>query len=67
MERSLSVSLKGFNDESLAHLVGNSLLSSFNELNQHVDISRLEKISVGYSDEDYISLLSEFRDGLDRT
>jgi hypothetical protein len=67
MERSLSISLKGFNDESLAHLVGNSLLSCFNELNQHIDISRLELISVGYSDEDYTSLLSEFRNGLDRT
>jgi len=36
-------------------------------LNKLIDISRLELISVGYSDDDYISLLSEFRKGLNRT
>lgn len=64
MEKQLSVSLKGFNDENLAKSVGNTLLSCFNQLNEHIDISRLELISVGYSDEDYTSLLSEFRKGL---
>ena len=67
MERQLSVSLKGFNDENLARSVGDSLLSCFNKLNKLIDISRLELISVGYSDDDYISLLSEFRKGLNRT
>lgn len=67
MERQLSVSLKGFNDENLAKSVGNSLLSCFNQLNELIDISGLELISVGYSDEDYSSLLSEFRSGLNRT
>lgn len=67
MEKKLSVSLKGFNDENLARSVGNSLLSCFNQLNELIDISRLELISVGYSDDDYISLLSEFRKGLNRT
>lgn len=67
MEKKLSVSLKGFNDENLAKSVGNSLLSFFNQLNEYVDISRLELINVGYSDEDYISLLSDFRNGLNRT
>lgn len=64
MERQLSVSLKGFNDENLAKSVGNTLLSCFNQLNEHINISRLELISVGYSDEDYTSILSEFRKGL---
>ena len=36
-------------------------------MNKLIDISRLELISVGYSDDDYISLLSEFRKGLNRT
>ena len=67
MEKQLSVSLKGFNDENLARSVGDSLLSCFNKLNKLIDISRLELISVGYSDDDYISLLSEFRKGLNRT
>ncbi|WP_308912584.1 hypothetical protein [Acinetobacter schindleri] len=67
METRLSVSLKGFNDENLANLVGHSLLHFFNQLNEYIDISRLEQIGVGYSDEDYISLLSEFRKGLTRT
>lgn len=67
MEKQLSVSLKGFNDENLARSVGDSLLSCFNQLNKLIDISRLELISVGYSDDDYISLLSEFRKGLNRT
>ena len=67
MEKKLSVSLKGFNDENLARSVGDSLLSCFNKLNKLIDISRLELISVGYSDDDYISLLSEFRKGLNRT
>ena len=67
MEKQLSVSLKGFNDENLARSVGDSLLSCFNKLNKVIDISRLELISVGYSDDDYISLLSEFRKGLNRT
>ena len=61
MEKQLSVSLKGFNDENLARSVGNSLLSYFNQLNELIDISRLELISVGYSDYYYISLISEFR------
>lgn len=64
MERQLSVSLKGFNDGNLAKSVGNTLLSCFNQLNEHINISRLELISVGYSDEDYTSLLSDFRKGL---
>lgn len=67
MEKPLSVSLKGFNEESLARSVGNSLISCFNQLNELIDISRLELISVGYTDDDYISLLSEFRNGLNRT
>ena len=67
MEKQLSVSLKGFNDENLARSVGDSLLSCFNKLNKLIDISRLELISVGYSDDDHISLLSEFRKGLNRT
>ena len=67
MEKQLSVSLKGFNDENLARSVGDSLLSCFNKLNKLIDISRSELISVGYSDDDYISLLSEFRKGLNRT
>lgn len=67
MERQLSVSLKGFNDENLAKTVGNIILSCFNQLNEHIDINRLEQISIGYSDEDYTSLLSEFRNGLSST
>jgi len=67
METQLSVSLKGFNDENLAHSVGNSLLYFFNQLNEYIDISRLEQIGIGYSDEDYTLLLSECRKGLTRT
>jgi hypothetical protein len=67
MEKPLSVSLRGFNDENLAKVVGNSILSCFHQLNEYVDISRLELISVGYSNEDYSFLLSEFRNGLSPT
>lgn len=67
MESKLSVSLKGFNDQNLANSVGHSLLSFYNQINEYIDVSRLELISVGYSEEDYNSLLSEFRSGLNST
>lgn len=56
-----SVSLKGFNDENLAISVGDSLLSCFNKLNKLIDIKSIRINQKGYSDDDYISLLSEFR------
>ncbi|CAI3134543.1 hypothetical protein U2E86_10885 [Acinetobacter baumannii] len=67
MTQNLSISLRGFNDENIAKLVGSSILSCFNQMNEYIDISRLELISVGCSEEDYTFLLSEFRNELKAT